>query len=276
MALKEPFSVGVFLWGQLAVSAIQLTTHYSNDYFDYRADIENRTPTQWSGGSRVLVRQEVPRITALIAAIACAVVACLAMSALALRNDVSAFAAVSLLGVMLLLSWSYSSPPLRLHSRGAGAPTVALVVPFLTPLSGFMLQTGYLHLLPILLTLPLVALQLNMIFTLEIPDEQGDRCAGKLTWVVLFGPQKIAWLSSALIAVAFAFAFIVSGRLVPSITGWALLTILPLGLFQTFRLLKGDWQRSEAWESLAFGSVALFFLVITADICAMAHVIGLF
>jgi hypothetical protein len=31
--------------------------------------------------------------------------------------------------------------PLRLHSRGFGEPTVAIVVPFLAPLSGFLPQT---------------------------------------------------------------------------------------------------------------------------------------
>ncbi|MDB4979874.1 MAG: 1,4-dihydroxy-2-naphthoate polyprenyltransferase, partial [Myxococcales bacterium] len=43
-----------YAWGQLAVTAIQLMTHYANDYFDLVADRANRTPTAWSGGSRVL------------------------------------------------------------------------------------------------------------------------------------------------------------------------------------------------------------------------------
>src|SRR6185312_13522547 len=41
-------------WGQLCVTATQLMTHYANDYFDLEADRANRTPTRWSGGSRVL------------------------------------------------------------------------------------------------------------------------------------------------------------------------------------------------------------------------------
>ena len=44
----------LYAWGQLAVTATQLMTHYSNDYFDVAADRANRTPTRWSGGSRVL------------------------------------------------------------------------------------------------------------------------------------------------------------------------------------------------------------------------------
>lgn len=275
LSLGEPFLLGVFLWGQLAVTAIQLTTHYSNDYFDYHADVANRTPTRWSGGSRVLVRVELPRISALVAASICAVIACLAMGLLVKSEGVSPRIVFPLLGTMLLLSWSYSSPPLRLHSRGFGEPTVAVVVPFLTPLSGFVLQTERLHLLPVLFALPLVALQLNMLFTLQFPDEQGDRRVGKNTWVVLFGAQSIAWLSSVLIVGAFSFSFLVAGRLLPSLTNWAWVFLLPLGTFQLFRLLRGDFRQQEAWASLAFGSVALFFLATVADLFVVAHAAGL-
>src|SRR5439155_12228966 len=38
-----------FALGQLAVSSIQLMTHYCNDYYDYEADTANQTPTRWSG-----------------------------------------------------------------------------------------------------------------------------------------------------------------------------------------------------------------------------------
>lgn len=275
VTLGEAFSLGVFLWGQLAVTAIQLTTHYSNDYFDYHADVANRTPTRWSGGSRVLVRAEVPRIAALVAAGVCALIACLATGLLVLAEGVSPTVALPLLGIMLLLSWSYSSPPLRLHSRGFGEPTVAIVVPFLTPLSGFLLQTERLHLFPVLFTLPLVALQLNMLFTLQFPDERGDRSVGKTTWVVLFGAKRIAWLSSALIVAAFSFSFIAAGGLLPALTGFAWLLLLPLGVFQLMRLLKGDFHREQAWGSLAFGSVALFFLATVADLFVVAHAAGL-
>lgn len=275
LAIGAPFSLGAFLWGQLAVMAIQLASHYSNDYFDFEADVANQTPTRWSGGSRVLVLAELPRSSALYAAIACATVACFAMASLVLIEGVSSLVALPVLGTMLLLSWFYSSPPLRLHSRGAGEPTVAIVVPLLTPLCGFLLQTERLHALPMLFSLPLIALQLNMLFTLEFADERGDCSVGKRTWVVLFGAERIAWLSSMLIAAAFCFSFLVAGRLLPPLTGWAWLALLPLGMFQLVRLINGDWRRREAWGSLAFGSVALFFLAIVADVVALAYTAGL-
>ncbi len=38
------------IWGQVAISALQLMTHYSNDYFDLEIDRANQTPSNWSGG----------------------------------------------------------------------------------------------------------------------------------------------------------------------------------------------------------------------------------
>src|SRR5690606_1730080 len=107
--MGEGFELQTYLWGQLAVTAIQLMTHYSNDYFDLEADRANLHPTQWSGGSRVLVRRELPRWSALAAALVLAVIACCAMVALLSFTGTSS--GLFLLAAMLLLSWSYSSPP---------------------------------------------------------------------------------------------------------------------------------------------------------------------
>jgi 1,4-dihydroxy-2-naphthoate octaprenyltransferase len=54
------------LLGQLLVTAIQLTTHYANEYYDYDVDAaigSARTP--FSGGSGVLVSGQLDRAVAL-------------------------------------------------------------------------------------------------------------------------------------------------------------------------------------------------------------------
>src|SRR3954453_11052565 len=53
-SIGASLNLPALLWGQLAITSIQLMTHYSNDYFDLPADLTNPTPTHWSGGSRVL------------------------------------------------------------------------------------------------------------------------------------------------------------------------------------------------------------------------------
>ena len=258
-------SLATALFGQLAVTAIQLMTHYSNDYFDYRADAANATPTRWSGGSRVLPNGELPRSTALHAAIAMAVLAIAAIAAVA--SVAPHRGVIALLVVMLALSWSYSSPPLRLHSRGLGELTVVFVVATATPLVGAYAQTGRID-APILLTCaPLALLQLVMLLTIELPDEHGDRSTGKRTFVVIFGAARaVAIMRIAIVAAYLVLAaFVPQG--VPATVAIAIALTVPIAALQLWALRGERWRSPGAWERLAFGSVALFF---AATIAALA------
>lgn len=267
------FDPAAYWVGQLAVSAIQLMTHYSNDYFDYHADRANSTPTRWSGGSRVLVAGQLHRSVALRAALVLAGIACCAIAIIALWPSDPKPVAAGILTLMLLLSWCYSSPPLHLHTRGLGEPTVMIVVPLLTPLAAFVLQTGQLAWSVVLLSVPLCLLQLVMLLTLEFPDHQGDRAVGKRTWIVLFGAKTVAYSCAALLALAFGVSFM-SGELgVPDGVIRAWVWIAPLGLFQFLRMLARDWEHPKAWEGLCFGAVSLFFLSVVADLIALYRIV---
>src|SRR3954451_17011904 len=81
-AAFDPWRYG---WGQLVVTAAQLMTHYANDFFDLEADRANRTPTRWSGGSRVLPDGGLPPRVALVAALVLGVTALAAALMLSVR-----------------------------------------------------------------------------------------------------------------------------------------------------------------------------------------------
>lgn len=259
--------------GQFAVSSIQLMTHYSNDYFDYHADRANRTPTRWSGGSRVLVAGQLQRGVALRAALVLVAIACGTIALIALWPTDPKPVAAGILTLMLLLSWCYSSPPLRLHTRGLGEPTVVAVVPLLTPLSAFVVQTGELAWSIVLLSVPLCLLQLVMLLTLEFPDAEGDRAVGKRSWIVLFGKKPIAYACALMVALAFAVSFLSGGFGAPDSVARAWVWLAPLGLFQLVRMLGRDWEQPKAWEGLCFGAVALFFLGVVADLIALYRIL---
>jgi 1,4-dihydroxy-2-naphthoate octaprenyltransferase len=57
-----------YILGQLIVTSTQLMVQYSNDYFDFQADLANQTPTRWSGGSRILPSGQLPPQIALYTA----------------------------------------------------------------------------------------------------------------------------------------------------------------------------------------------------------------
>ncbi|MEO8903463.1 MAG: prenyltransferase [Polyangiaceae bacterium] len=251
-----PISWHRYVWGQAIVSTTQLMTHYANDYFDLEADRANATPTQWSGGSRILPSGQLAPRVALIAALVLGGVA-LSIAVLASTRVHGAPLLLPIALLMLGLSWAYSAPPLRLLSRGLGELTTALVVTLLTPLLGFYVQTGALQLLPVLACLPLCGLQFAMLLTIELPDAASDAALGKRTLVVRRGAEWAARAGAGIVAVSFAALPLLVWFGLP----WpiAALSALPalLGLWHALRLLRGAFRDPKHFAGLAFCSVLL-------------------
>jgi 1,4-dihydroxy-2-naphthoate polyprenyltransferase len=250
-----------YVWGQVAVTAAHLMTHYCNDYFDFDADRANATPTRWSGGSRVLPDGELPREAALIAALALALLAGVATAILIGYAGAPAGVA-ALMAAIVFLSWEYSAPPLRLHSTGWGELDVAVVVSGLVPLMGFYLQATQWKLLPLVAIAPLAGLQLTMLLSIEFPDAAADAATGKRTLVVRHGAEWAARLYQlTLIAVYVSLPLLVRVGLPPIVAVCALLTS-PIAAWQVWRMHRGAFRDPARWESIAFWSVAL--LVVTS------------
>ncbi len=253
--------------GQLAVTAIQLMTHFSNDYFDLEADRHNRTPTRWSGGSRVLVAGLLPPRVAVWAALVCAAVGLLAALALALVARPAAWS-VSLILLALFVAWEYSAPPLRLHSRGLGEAAVALVIPVLTPLVGYTVLVGRPGPVPLLASVPVVCLQTAMILMINYPDAAGDRQAGKRTLVLRLGPERAARLHRALVAAAyFSTPFLLWAGLPWPVVA-AVWLPLPLALWLAWRMRRGAWRDRAQWSGLAFWSIGLLMATAAFQLAA--------
>lgn len=262
------------LWGQIAITATQWMTHYANDYFDRAADRLNTTPTNWSGGSRVLLNGAVPARAAQITAV---LFACMALAAaLVLAFSVpSGSAALPFILLALLLAWFYSAPPLRLHSRGVGELTTAIIVPGLTPLTGYVLQTGRLDLLPILAVLPLCCLQFCMLLAIEFPDAAGDHAAQKRTLVVRLGTERSARLYALVLLAAYAMLPLLVAAGLPAFVALVILLTAPLALIQLDNLRRGAHRTPRLWNRLGFLSVALLFLTALFEAAAFVLLLGI-
>lgn len=257
-------------WGQLAVTATQLMTHYSNDYFDVAADKANTTPTRWSGGSRVLAEGALRPVVALVAALVLAAVAL----GVAVRFATGPFppSAATQVLLMLALAWFYSAPPLRLCARGLGELTTAAVVTFLVPWLGYLLQADQVSRALPLAVIPACVFQFCMLLAIEFPDAIGDAATGKRTLVVRIGGVWAARLYVLLIAATYlSLPVWVSYGLQPRIA-IAASTTAPLAAWQIIRVAGGAWRERDRWESVAFWSVAL--LVTTAGAQLIAAVTG--
>lgn len=245
-----------YAWGQLAVTVIQLCTHYCNDYFDLIADRANATPTRWSGGSRVLSAGALPPWVALAAALVLAAVAALLAGVFALDPSMPRGTAPFVL-LMLALAWEYSAPPACLHSRGLGELDTAVVVTLLTPLFGYRLQAGQVAALPVLAAMPLCAFQFAMLLAIEFPDAEGDSAAGKRTLVVRLGAARAARLYQAVLIGAYAALPFLYAAGLPARLAIAVLLTAPAAAWQGRALGQGAWRQPARWESLGFVAVAM-------------------
>lgn len=241
---------------QLVITATQLMTHYSNDYFDQDADAATTTPTRWSSGSRVLPDGLIAPRAALTAALVCGAVAMAGTVAL-MATGLATTLTGGLFLLSILLAWSYSSPPLWLNRRGLGELTGSLLVPGLTTLLGFMVQTGQFDWLPLLTVVPLVCFQLAMLISVNFPDVAGDSRVSKRTMVVIIGPAQGARLFVTSLVLAYGSLPLLTVAGLPAMVARAVLLTLPIALWQAWRIQRGAAMDPIQWNGLAFWSIGL-------------------
>jgi len=257
-------------WGQAIITLPQLMTQYGNEYFDFESDRANRTPTRWSGGSRVLVAGELPRAVALVVSLVMGAAALLVGTAFSLRPGTPELS-LPITVIIVVLAWEYSAPPLRLEARGLGEATTALLMTVLTPVLGFYLQTRIL-MTPALLAaiVPLFCLQFAMLVGIEVPDAESDARTGKQTLVVLLGTRRMAHVHGGVVIGAYASLLFSAGSALPWWVAASASAMAPVGVWQVLRMEKAVRAGPQSWPSLAFWSVALFFLTALAELLSFS------
>ena len=266
LAQGRTINPSVYLLGQAVLTAFHLMTHYANDYFDYDADRANATPTRWSGGSRVLTRKELPRWIALAGALALAAGGIATTIVLALRHPAPLLIPIAM--AILVFSWLYSAPPLRLHSTGLGELDVALVMTTLAPFFAFYLQApDLLGLRTLLLAIfPLCCLQFAMILAVEVPDAIGDSMVGKRTLAVRLGRPRVVRLYATVVVIAYAALPVLVAAGLPLAVALATALLAPLAAWRIW-CMRGGWAlRPESWEGFTFWAAALLVLTAAAEI----------
>jgi 1,4-dihydroxy-2-naphthoate polyprenyltransferase len=209
-ALRGEFSWWLALLTLVAASCIHLGLNVANDVFDTAsgADAANVTPTQFSGGSRVihyglLTMRQMALMSAGFYAAGLAIGVYLAIT--------RGFWPLFTIGVIgLAISLAYTAPPLRLVHRGAGEVAVALGFGPIVTLGAYFVQAQEIAAEPLYASVPVAIFIALVLYVNEIPDRPGDAAAGKRTLPVRLGRDAVVnvWLVS--VAAAFAFTALAS------------------------------------------------------------------
>lgn len=191
--------------GALAHLAINVT----NDIFDTLsgADDANVTPTQFSGGSRVLVYDLVTLRQLVALAIGLFGGAAAIGLLLVWATQSATLLWIGLAGIFVGIA--YTAPPLKLVYRGLGEIAVAIGFGPIMLLGAYVVQTGTLSWEAALASVPVAILVAGILYVNEIPDRIGDAAAGKRTLPVRL-PQNVV-TGAYIVAVGVAFAAIVGG-----------------------------------------------------------------
>lgn len=249
------------LLGLSWVLALQLSTHFLNEYFDAPVDVYNLNRTWFSGGSGALGSAGLPHLVAIWASAFCLTLTA-SLSVLLFQIAHPAPGAVVLLVLIFLGAIFYSLPPVHLARSGYGELTTSIVVANLVPALAFSLQAGELHRLLALTTMPLTALHLAMMLALELPDYTTDLKHEKRTLMVRAGWQMGMQLHNGMILTAYVLLGLsVLAGMPPKIALPAYLT-LPLGLFQIWQIHHIRQGGRPYWQGLTLTAVALFGAVV--------------
>ena len=215
----------------IGASCVQLGLNVANDVFDTMsgADDANVTPTQFSGGSRVIQYGLVSlRQMATLSTVFYALAGVIGLILLATHGST----ALLVIGVVgFIVSLGYTAPPLKFVYRGLGEIAVALGFGPLMLLGAYVVQTGgALAWEPFVASIPVALLVALILYVNEIPDRRSDARAGKRTLPVRFSPTTI--ITGYNVAVAAAMVVLVAGVLfgVLPIPVLAMLVTIPLAL----------------------------------------------
>ena len=215
----------------VGASFVQLGLNVANDVFDTLsgADDANVTPTQFSGGSRVIQYGLVSlRQMATLSTVFYLLAGVIGLILLATHGS-TALLVIGVVGI--IVSLGYTAPPLKFVYRGLGEIAVALGFgPFML-LGAYVVQTGgTLSWEPIAASIPIALLVTLILYVNEIPDRRADARAGKRTLPARFSPRAvIAGYNVAVAAAYVALVVAIAAGFLPVPALLMLLTI-PLAL----------------------------------------------
>lgn len=190
-----------------------LSTHFSNDYFDVDQDRMTRAKKFFSTDNILTANPQMLPSCKKLSISLLTISLILAASAVVFQ-----VAPIELLLIMLLanfLGWFYSAWPLRLVSRGLGEVAIALAVGFVIPAVGYLSVKGELDGWYALFFLPFLLYGFILALSLEAPDIDGDRLGNKRTLGVAYGIRVVFGLILVLAALVFCL-FIVYIVKIPS------------------------------------------------------------
>jgi 1,4-dihydroxy-2-naphthoate octaprenyltransferase len=254
LAAGGVFNPLLFIVCYSVVAFGDLSTHFSNDYFD--VGLDRVAPRKTFGGSNLLVSRMDLMSPALDAAKVLSLVS-IALAVLAVAMGVSPVI-VPLALVANTLGWLYSLPPIRLAYRGLGEAAIAVGTGFGVPAAGYLAFKSSLDVGFALISLALVLYGFVLGVSLELPDIEADRLGGKMNLVARFGWRVCLHLAILLCLTSTVILVLFSG------TAMAVLSTVPLCAVLFGNFLANE--KTSRLDAVATGCIISLFVFLVASV----------
>jgi 1,4-dihydroxy-2-naphthoate octaprenyltransferase len=242
-----------------------LSTHFSNDYFDVEQD-RLIGKKRFFSGNKILVNN--PRLQPFAKTLSVALLfTSVLLAALAVTFQM---APVDLLLITLganFLGWFYSAPPLRLVSRGLGEVAIVLAVGFAIPAAGYLAVMGHFDGWFAFFVLPFVLYGFMLALSLEAPDVEGDRLGNKKTFGVKNGVDAVFGLVFAVALAAMVMFLVCAWQFsVRPVSFWAIVAFstLPLAAGLLGFLCVHQGKKSQTFSAVNIFSLFAFNMLMVA------------
>ena len=218
-------------------------TNLANDYFDHRsgADAANKTPTPFSGGSRVIQEGLIAPGRILVGSLLFFGLSVLVgLSLIYLRGWV-----ILLFGVAGLLSgYFYTGSPIRLGYRGWGELLVGVNLGPLAVCGAYYVQAETISPGAIVASVPVGLLIAAVLYINEFHDFDADKTVGKKTLVVILGREKAT--KGFYLLMLSTYVVVVLG-IVAGVVPWpAILTLLILPVtWKTLKITRANYSNTS-------------------------------
>ena len=273
----DALAVGLWLLTLVGMVLLHAGANLFNDYFDHLSgadDINRDFISPFSGGARMIQEGLISSGEVLGLSLLCLTAGSIVGLYLALTRGLAIFL-LGLVGVGLL--FFYTAPPLRLAYRGLGELTVALCFGVLPMLGTEYVLVQRFSDSMLLLSVPMAAMILAVLWVNEFPDASADAQAGKNHLVVLLGRPVAARVLAFDYAIAFGvLALMVAWLMLPAAALWAFVAAVPVAVVLQALFTRPHnrlaWQQAcpaGVMAHLLFGLVLFLALMFTAPAPAL-------
>ena len=235
------FNLNYFLLTMAGMIFIHAGINLSNDYFDHKsgADEMNKTPTPFSGGSRVIQDGLIPADKILTVSLLSLIIGSVIgfYFYMILGNAILFFAAAG-----IFIGFFYTAPPFKLGYHGLGELMAGLGFGALVVTGAYYVQTAYIPSGIILASIPVAVLIAMVLFINEFPDYAADKKAKKKTLVVILGKRNAVKLYHFFLV--FTYLWIIAMIFIKVFPLFTLLTFLTLPLaIKAIRISRKNYDK---------------------------------